>query len=605
MSQLDEDKLWRDASVRKHGCADVIARLRNHMNVGAPSISDIAYTIRLREKEDYKIVEKVIQKRKKDPTYSVERIRDVVGLRIVTLYRLDALDIIPRLIQIIRADHGPPPALFLSDQLEEIKIYSTNPRGDAQALPQRITSLFDSLGYGALAEIEDTPSNYTSIHLVAWCRGRYNNGYENIPVEIQIRTALEDAWGEIDHKLKYKPATQRLTVRDEAVLQTCLTHLNIMKNFVDGAAQYADQIRVQADVTTARRFLSTTHRLVEDTSAIVRQMDLPAHVRTQIEYALEHQTEAMHPSRRGRQFAETRTGNLRNAIRELTASIELVTNQVSAQNPDRDKLLNYYLPLEIALCNFQLGMELKRDENFLAEAVRLYQRAQEEFSERAIIRYRYGRALAAMGDLDAAIKKFEEAQDLLASGTDKTVENNHWLRLSVPRNLGVLYWEKAESVRFDIGPDAESREKILAWVLMAYKVTKQAYETHVTPDGMCDKFDLETNYRGRSANNLLYYIEDFQDAGGNLETLTKDAMYESGEEQKYMELLEKHLDLIDTPQTIHTMLRHFQRMGNKEKATEFGNKLVRMLRDQGVTDEGGKSHEEEMLRAAIAAAGNN
>ncbi len=245
---IDEDKdLSYQAAVAKRGASSVVKRLLNLVNEGAPSISDLAYAIRAREKEDFKIVEKVQRKRIEDPTYDVNRLRDIVGLRIVTLYRLDALEIIPRLIELIQANAGTDTALFESADLEEIKIYSTNPRGDAQKLPKEVANLFNSLGYGSKVAIDGMPSNYTSIHLVVWCRGRYRDAYRRVPVEIQIRTALEDAWGEIDHKLKYKQPTLQLPTHDAAALQACLTHLNVMKTFIDGAAQYADQVRLQAD----------------------------------------------------------------------------------------------------------------------------------------------------------------------------------------------------------------------------------------------------------------------------------------------------------------------------------------------------------------------
>jgi tetratricopeptide (TPR) repeat protein len=514
------------------------------------------------------------------------------------LYRLDALEIIPRLVHFLRNESGPAPALFLSSELEEIQIYSTNPRGDAQALPQRIKSLFDSLGYGERVQIEDTPSNYTSIHLVTWCRGRYNQGYENIPLEIQIRTALEDAWGEIDHKLKYKPPSQRLTVRDEAVLQSCLTHLNIMKNFVDGAAQYADQIRVQADHVTARRFISTTHRLIVDTTSLVRKMDVPLHIRTQIEYALEQQNEALNPLRRNKEYAEARVGNLRIAIREFDACSELLSDQVPRENQDAQTLLHYYLPLEIALCNFQLGLELKSDQKFLAEAVRLYQMVENEFPKRAIVRYRYGRALGALGDFSAAIKKLQEADELLRSDEDSTVDKKHWLRLTVPRNLGVFYWELAEAEKAK-GLDEEATERAVRGLYLdAYKVTKAAYDITVDPDALSDSFDLETNYRGRIANNLLYFLEDFFSAGGTSNDLEPFG-HSDADIDSYLELLERYLHLIDTPETLHTMVRHYLVKGRRDKAKEVGHRLLKTLRGRGVVDEGGKSHEEEMLRVAI------
>src|SRR5688500_9141553 len=79
------------------GADDVKRRLLVEMSTGTPAITDLAYAVKVRVKEDYKIVEKVLRKRaeKRDPTYDVSRLRDIVGLRVITLYRLDALKVIP------------------------------------------------------------------------------------------------------------------------------------------------------------------------------------------------------------------------------------------------------------------------------------------------------------------------------------------------------------------------------------------------------------------------------------------------------------------------------------------------------------------------------
>ena len=44
----DEERLWRLAGDAKHGAPDVVKRLQVLMSTGVPSISDLAYTIRLR-----------------------------------------------------------------------------------------------------------------------------------------------------------------------------------------------------------------------------------------------------------------------------------------------------------------------------------------------------------------------------------------------------------------------------------------------------------------------------------------------------------------------------------------------------------------------------
>jgi ppGpp synthetase/RelA/SpoT-type nucleotidyltranferase/tetratricopeptide (TPR) repeat protein len=595
----DDQELQHQANIAKRGAGYVVTKLQHLMNEGAPSIADLAYTLRLREKEDYKIIEKVRLKREeKDPTYSVSKIRDIVGLRIVTLYRVDALEIIPRLIGLVRANAGATSSLFETQDLEEIKIYSTNPKGDAQVLPQRLVKLFQSLGY-ANPEIVGTPSSYTSIHLVTWCHGKYKDAFVRVPIEIQIRTALEDAWGEIDHKLKYKPPAQKLTVREEIELKTCHAHLNVMKAFIDGAAQYADQIRVQSDQVTGQRFVTTRHRVVQDTRSAIRAMNLSGHIRTQIEHALDHQTEAMHSLRRHAQYAQARIGSLRNAVREFGAASELVTAEMNADDHDTKTLVRFLLPMEIALCHFQLGTELK-DKSLFADAVKLYQAVQDEFPGRAVVHYRYARTLQKLGDLPAAIGLLEGARSLLDGGHDTSIGANHWLRLTVVRILGVCMWEMAEAVKNDPSQVADGSAKIRDLYLEAYRVTKSAYTMNADPDPLADKFDLETEYKGRIANNLIYYVEELLALGGAMDKL-RSYGYEDGHEDSYVRFLEEHSDHIDSPHTVHTLLRHYLRKKDATKANVAAVKLIQLLRLRGLTEAGGNSFEDQMMRDALAA----
>jgi tetratricopeptide (TPR) repeat protein len=290
---------------------------------------------------------------------------------------------------------------------------------------------------------------------------------------------------------------------------------------------------------------------------------------------------------------------LRNAIRELEASTELVRNQVDDSNGDKDVLLTYLLPLEVALCKFQLATELRNDGDLLAEVVEAYEEAQKRFPQQAIIRYRYGRALAALGDYSSAIKKLEEANGLLSSGTDTTVDKNHWLRLSVPRNLGVFIWQQAEALKNRGSISDEAKNKILEMYLGAYEVTRGAYSTRVDPDALSDKFDTETHYRGRLANNLLYYVADYIESGGDKSKLYALGFKDSDEDEQ-LALLEQHFDAIETPATLHTMLRYYIRNGSEANRHKVARKLTHVLRELGVVDAGGTSQEEDMLRVAQA-----
>jgi ppGpp synthetase/RelA/SpoT-type nucleotidyltranferase len=127
MVAIDNDAQLELATARAlRGARDVSKRLAVEMSAGTPSITDLAYAVKIRVKDDYRITEKVKKKRdKKAADYDVTRLRDIVGLRIVTLYRLDALGIVPILLDRIFDNSGNDDAnLFLKDPIEEIKIYS-------------------------------------------------------------------------------------------------------------------------------------------------------------------------------------------------------------------------------------------------------------------------------------------------------------------------------------------------------------------------------------------------------------------------------------------------------------------------------------------------
>ena len=68
------------------GTADLREKLELALSSGTPSISDLAYAIKVRVKEDYSCVKKVLSKREEGRAdYDVETLRDVLGVRIVTL----------------------------------------------------------------------------------------------------------------------------------------------------------------------------------------------------------------------------------------------------------------------------------------------------------------------------------------------------------------------------------------------------------------------------------------------------------------------------------------------------------------------------------------
>jgi len=58
--------------------------------------------------------------------------------------------------------------------------------------------------------IEDSPSMYTSVHYVVSSASR-----SPITAEIQVRTLMEEVWGEVDHSIRYPDKTPSLACQEQ------------------------------------------------------------------------------------------------------------------------------------------------------------------------------------------------------------------------------------------------------------------------------------------------------------------------------------------------------------------------------------------------------
>ena len=93
-----------------------------------------------------------------------EHIKDIAGIRVICTYARD----IHTLADILRA---MPETKVLSE-----KDYVSNPK----------------------------PSGYRGYHFIMEIPVFYSGNVDNIPVEVQIRTAAMDFWATLEHKVKYK-----------------------------------------------------------------------------------------------------------------------------------------------------------------------------------------------------------------------------------------------------------------------------------------------------------------------------------------------------------------------------------------------------------------
>ena len=206
-----------------------------------------AYAIKSRFKSKYDVYDKVIRKRKGNrkekpkPDYEPETMTDVAGVRIVTLFQPDILSVVSHLIKMIQHDDGIAASPFDKDGLLEVLIFTNRPENDPLAVARSVFKMVNDAGYHKVCKAPTaSESGYSSVHLIVTTSVNVDLGLNQIshqpfPVEIQVRTVFEDAWGEVDHRLRYRNARKPIEEDDgDERLQTWMPHLNALKTYVDG-----------------------------------------------------------------------------------------------------------------------------------------------------------------------------------------------------------------------------------------------------------------------------------------------------------------------------------------------------------------------------------
>ena len=156
-------------------------KANNILNNFALSNSEMVYSIKSRIKTAESLINKL---RKKDHS------TDIVGLRILYYFREDIPEINKYLIK--------------NFNCKEIEIYVFKNDEDI------FKSIFQKEKYekeGIHLNIDtDKPNEggYTGIHYIVLLKDGDRQNYKEVPIEIQVKTLFEEAWGELEHGIGYK-----------------------------------------------------------------------------------------------------------------------------------------------------------------------------------------------------------------------------------------------------------------------------------------------------------------------------------------------------------------------------------------------------------------
>ena len=440
-----------------------------------------------------KSIDSAFRKTKRDPTIAdLDTLTDIAGYRIVCLFEENLYDIHKYIIDELGNN-------FVL--IEDVKAF--NWKNDDQFIKDMKESMASSAFKDRNIKVKHKETGYKAIHYIFnyLLEGR---GYF---VEIQLRTLLQDVWGELEHKLKYKQGNVH-------------PHINRSFELLSQNLQTNDSLISHLKIISDRE--KVTHLYSMEQGGPYNYYGYEKHKIPEL-----FNTEPfLTPFNNYREFwreketksiMEDKSVSLEKGKALLLELIGPITKTI--EKKQKDKRLDYFIKMEEAFFMFWEGGSKN-----LEEALKIYKVIQDESGEEHyILHFRMGEIYFIKGDNDRALEHFDRCEIILDK-LDKLGELDQFNHFRVKLKLAYIYWFLGHEYMHITLEKMEDAKNI-------FESNKKVFSGEEEQD-----HELVLN------NLCSYYLENYIKIKKE-ETDKKEKKDEKRIEQSYRKAKEKLLDL--------------------------------------------------------------
>ena len=253
---LMSDNLSQQAQDAIAGANEVLDRLRAAFALSTRNNSELVFYTRSRVKDPSSLVAKLFDRQQRYAgKYNITDVTDIVGYRIVVLYDDQLGDALRLVMTVLRNCYHTDDKLIDSrnvwENIHEVKMFPRRNRQDDPyvSLHNQFCLEHPDVAGTKIKLVDASDSDYSSMHIIIYLNSYSLGSKKRVPVEIQIRTAIEDVWSEISHKNKYKVRRPNVWSPDLAKLYDDNDNrVNIVKQHFDsGLPSQISDIRKTTD----------------------------------------------------------------------------------------------------------------------------------------------------------------------------------------------------------------------------------------------------------------------------------------------------------------------------------------------------------------------
>jgi ppGpp synthetase/RelA/SpoT-type nucleotidyltranferase len=503
------------------------------------------YSFVTRTKSVESILRKVTERRSAgNEAYGINDIPDIMGFRLVTLFQGDIPVVLGALLAALPEISTDYPSLRFSN-IVEIRIVVPFDTPDSLPAVQELTELGSRFGIGDRVTIQQSSISAFSVVIVARLSILVRGETERVVLaEFQIRNALEDIWLELDHRLRY--GSERGDFAEvEQILAGVRSQLAACSHFADSARRMLKGREPASEPLSLPDRVATgiSRALSSPSEQLERLQNLPPGTRQQVEnayrlwVAADSAQQASDRAIRYRRAADA-FGALLHPIKDITDS-KLATRLLHVARMERAYLL---------------ALTGNRDEIHMAKS--LYVTILNENPLDITARFRLGLVCAALGEIDESIGNLRKVVEAAENKTDpNSREAPHWIYDNARLTLAFQQFRKFENRDLTL---SVRRQAIKEAIELSRRVADEKGEAWP---------------RLMALNNLVYFAWAER-------SISSDASLWCVNDTEFASLskfLAESDRAADRPEIQDTLMRAFDYLGIKERATYFATRVWQSL----------------------------
>jgi len=342
-------------------------------------------------------------KTKRKQKTDIGQITDLLGIRVLCLFKQDIFEVYDFLLRHLNNN---------SKELTEVIIYHNEEKNEYKNLFQEIINIkkHKNVEFEFVAD----KGSYQSIHITGYLTCETDSSI-SLPFELQLRTLLQDVWGELEHKLSYKKNPHSFIIQSFDLLARDLqTNDMLLSNLYDLSNQDSCP-KSSGDFLPLHVFRYDNNKF----PAIFKDSQYKNLYEKYIKYIY-------NPL-----FTESSKNNMQNAKQVY----DEIKHSFYKNKIDTDKFeIKYWIEMEKAF--FQLCLDAK---NNISEAEFIYLKY---WKKSYVASFRLGQINSHNNNLVDALKFFDYSKKLVLNEINLSKNENDISlnKIKIHTNIALVYW---------------------------------------------------------------------------------------------------------------------------------------------------------------------